>query len=219
MEQLGPLFVHPSEPHRLWILIFACALPCIAVALVVVVRARLPEALASSLLILLPAFTYVLADLHVLEESKSVAFCGSCHETMSPVVQAMRTDKETLSASHYQMGAVSYSNACYECHSGYGIWGGVNAKMAGVKHMLHTVTGNYEFPLKHHGTFDIDSCLSCHATAVPFRKVETHRDEAIQQALLSGEMTCTGVCHPAAHPPDALTGVPSSDGSTAAGGG
>jgi nitrate/TMAO reductase-like tetraheme cytochrome c subunit len=204
---LGPLFVPPSEPHRLWILVFAVAVPCIVVALIVLVRSRLPTALASTVMLLLPVFTYVLGDLLVLEESKSVRFCGSCHQTMSPVVQAMRSDGETLSAVHYQTGAVSHAEACYECHSGYGIWGTVDAKMAGVKHMIHTVTGNFDFPLKHHGTFDISSCLSCHAAAKPFRKAETHRDEGIQQALLSGAMGCTGVCHPAAHPESALNGA------------
>ncbi|MGH0034094.1 MAG: NapC/NirT family cytochrome c [Myxococcota bacterium] len=206
MEELGPLFVHPTEPHRLWILIFACALPSMALALVVLVRSRLPAAVASSGLLLLPVFTYILGDLHVLEESKTVEFCGSCHETMAPVVEAMRDEGESLAGSHYQRGAVSHNDACYQCHSGYGIWGGFDAKLAGVKHMLNTVTGDFELPLSHHGTFDIDACLSCHAGALPFRAVETHRDEGIQQALLSGEMGCAGACHPPAHPQEALNG-------------
>jgi ferredoxin len=171
------------------------------------VRGRLPAPLSAMAFLLLPAFAYVLGDLHVLEESKKVTFCGSCHETMSPIVAAIQDDDETLAGRHFQIGAVSHADACYKCHSGYGIWGGVGAKTAGIMHMLNTVTGSYEFPLQPRRVFDIDSCRSCHAEAKPFRAVEIHRDPDMQAALLTGEMSCTGMCHPAAHPDWALNGA------------
>jgi len=209
MEELGPLFVHPHEASRIWILVVIAATPCIAAALYALVRTRLPDPVATSGMLLLPIVAYVLGDLSLMEQSKKVTFCGSCHETMSPIVKSLSTDKEALSSRHFQLGAVSYVDACYECHSGYGMWGTVHAKLAGVRHMLHTVTENYEFPLSLNAPFDISSCLACHAEAVPFRAVELHRDESIQKALLSGEMGCTGACHPPAHPETALNGVDS----------
>jgi len=57
--------------------------------------------------------------------------------------------------------------------------------------------------------FDIDSCLNCHARAATFRAVEAHQDPDTQQALFKREMSCTGVCHVAAHPDEALNGPPS----------
>ena len=39
-----------------------------------------------------------------------------------------------------------------------------------------------------------------------WRAVEAHATEEIVRALLSREMSCTGMCHPAAHPPEALSG-------------
>ena len=78
--------------------------------------------------------------------------------------------------------------------------------MAGVMHMVRTVTGRYTLPLAVHGPFDIDSCLGCHAHAASFRAVEAHQDADLQKALLSRELSCTGTCHPAAHPESALTG-------------
>jgi hypothetical protein len=207
IENLGPLFVQPSEPDRFWILILLVSVPTIGAACITLVRGRLPSALSSSVLLLLPVFSYVLGNLHVLEESKKVRFCGSCHETMSPVLEALREDEATLAAKHYQRGAVSHRTACYECHSGYGIWGGTNAKLAGVNHMLHTVTGNYAYPLVMRGPFDIDSCLDCHAGSKPFREAVVHQDADIQRMLIDREMGCTGSCHPAAHPPEALRGV------------
>jgi cytochrome c nitrite reductase small subunit len=207
LNDLGPLFVHPYEPDRFWILIALVAVATIGLASIALVRGRLPAALAFPALLLLPVFSYVLGDLHVLEESKSVEFCGSCHETMSPLVESLRTGDGSLASTHYRTGAVSYTDACYQCHSGYGIWGTFDAKLAGVNHMLHTATGRYELPLRHRGTFDISSCLGCHAQAAPFRDVEVHRDPGIQESLVAGEMGCTGACHPSAHPPEALNGA------------
>jgi hypothetical protein len=206
MQDLGPLFVAPQEPDRLGPLIAILASVVIAVALVALVRGRLPGPLSLSALLLVPLFAYALGDLHLLEVSKKVEFCGSCHETMSPLVEAMRSDTEYLSSIHYRRGAVPHDSACYRCHGGYGLLGDAHAKVAGIMHMVHTVTGNYELPLKKSGTFDIASCLDCHAQAAPFRDEETHRDPDLQKALLSGEMGCVGACHPAPHPPQALEG-------------
>lgn len=206
-QPLGPLFVPPESPDRLWILVLIVAVPVLAVSLLVLVRGRLPSALSSMAFLLLPAFGYVLGDINLLEQSKTVTFCGSCHETMSPIVTAIRTDTESLAAIHFQRGRVPHEDACYQCHSGYGMWGDVHAKLAGIRHMLHTVTGDYEYPLAPRPRFDINSCRNCHAAAKPFRDAEAHQDPDIQQALLSGEMSCTGVCHPAAHPDWALDGA------------
>jgi hypothetical protein len=207
IENLGPLFVLPTDPDRFWILILLVSIPTIAGACITLVQGRLPAALSYSVLLLLPVFGYVLGNLHVLDASKKVSFCGSCHETMSPVWDALRENEGTLAAKHYQRGAVSHRTACYQCHSGYGIWGGANAKLAGVNHMLHTVTGSYEYPLTMRGPFDIDSCLDCHAGAKPFREAVVHQDADIQRMLVDREMGCTGSCHPAAHPPEALQGL------------
>jgi hypothetical protein len=208
VQDLGPLFVPPSEPDRFWIVIALLAVAVIAAALAALVRGRLPDALSYPVLMALPLFAYLLGDIHVLEESKHVEFCGSCHATMSPLVEAMQTgDGDYLASIHFQSGAVPHESACYRCHGGYGIWGGVHAKMAGMRHMLHTVTGDYEFPLTKVGTFDISSCLDCHAQARPFRDADAHRDPDLQKALLSGELGCAGLCHPSPHPEQALDGA------------
>ena len=207
MEELGPLFVPPHEPDRLGPLIALVAVTVIAVGFVALLRGRLPDVFSFSALLLVPLFAYVVGDLHLLEVSKKVEFCGSCHETMSPILEAMRSDTEYLSSFHYRRGAVPRDSACYRCHGGYGLQGDTKAKLGGMMHMLHTITGNYEFPLKKVGTFDIQSCLDCHAQAAPFREQEAHRDPDLQQSLLSGEIGCTGVCHAEPHPPEALEGA------------
>jgi len=205
---IGPLFVGPPATQGLpWLSILSIlvAAPAAGILLLGLIRGHLSPALGA-MGVLLPVGAYALGSLLLLEESKGVPFCGSCH-VMTPIVESLLDPQgESLAAIHYARGAVSTSTACYVCHSGYGIWGTVDAKKAGVMHMVRTVTGRYQLPIAHNGPFDIDSCLGCHAHAPRFRAVEAHQPMDIQQALIQREMSCTGLCHPAAHPPEALGG-------------
>lgn len=207
MEQLGPLFIAPHEPDRIGPAIALVALCVVAVGTVALLRGRLPDLFSFAAMLLVPLFAYAVGDMHLLEASKKVEFCGSCHETMSPIVEAMRSDTEYLSSFHYRRGAVPHETACYRCHGGYGLMGDTRAKIGGLRHMLLTVTGDYDFPLQKVGTFDINSCRDCHAQAAPFREQEAHRDPELQKSLLGGEIGCVGVCHPDPHPPEALEGA------------
>ena len=204
---IGPLFAGPPGAHGIpWlhVLPILVAVPAAALLLWGLLRGRLAPTVGA-LAVLLPIAVYALCGLLVLEDSKNVSFCGSCH-VMTPIVASIEADNGSLAAIHYGRGLVPHEQACYVCHSGYGIWGTVGAKMDGVMHMLRTVAGRYEFPIKLRGPFDIDSCLGCHAYAPSFRAVEAHQSPDIQKALIAREMSCTGACHPAAHPDSALTG-------------
>ncbi|MCH7869872.1 MAG: hypothetical protein IH881_19420 [Myxococcales bacterium] len=207
MTELGPLFVPLGGPDYFWILILVFAIPTIGLCLYTLMRGELPAVLSTSGLVLLPVFGYVLGNLHVMNQSTSVEFCGSCHVTMPPLVESMKMGGNELAASHFRKGAVSHKNACYVCHSGYGALGDVRAKLAGINHMLHTIRGSEDYPLKMRSTFDIQSCLDCHAATEPFRSVKGHKTRGIQNQLMSGEIGCTGACHEPAHPPAALNGT------------
>jgi cytochrome c nitrite reductase small subunit len=207
--ELGPLFASPPvEPAVQWsqVLPLVVAAPAVLILLVGLLRGRLSPGVALVGIVVLPAVAYGLGGLMMLETSKSARFCGSCH-VMTPIVASLSdAGNGSLAAVHYTRGLVPTGEACYVCHSGYGIWGTFDAKMAGVMHMVRTVTGRYDLPIKHHGAFDIDACLGCHAGAASFRAVEAHQDPGLQQALLDRTMSCTGACHPAAHPETALMG-------------
>jgi hypothetical protein len=204
----GPLFTGPAATQGLpWlnILVILAVVPAACILLLGLVRGYLPPAVGLAG-VLLPVAAYGLGSLLLLEDSKDVRFCGSCH-LMTPIVDDLIAGKEdSLASIHFARGAVSTETACYVCHSGYGIWGTVDAKKAGVMHMVRTITGRYQLPIAHHGPFDIDSCLGCHAHAPRFRAVEAHQPADVQEALVKREMSCTGLCHPAAHPPEVLTG-------------
>lgn len=207
MDATSPLFAGPPVAHGIpWLALLALLVGGAAAILLLwgVIRGRLPAGYAAAA-VLLPIAAYGLGALHMLEGSKQVAFCGSCH-VMTPIVQSLQGKDDSLASIHYTRGLVPHDQACFTCHSGYGIWGGIDAKMAGMMHMVRTATGWYTLPLTHNGPFDIDSCLGCHAYAASFRAVEAHQDPDVQKALLSREMSCTGACHPAAHPEAALAG-------------
>jgi hypothetical protein len=209
-QDLGPLFLPPASDHHLWIVVVVLAAIGIAIAAVGLVWGRLGPRAAFAGLAVIPAVAALLGNVVVMQESTSVEFCGSCHVTMSPIVASIRANDGSLASIHYARAAMHTEEACYTCHSGYGIWGGLNAKAAGVSHMIHMLTGRYEFPLSMREPFNIDSCLSCHAETSKFRAPPVHNLESVQAGLLSREMGCTGMCHPAAHPVEALNGVPQS---------
>jgi hypothetical protein len=207
VDATSPLFAGPPAAHGIHWLALLAALVGVAAAILLLwglIRGRIPTGYATAA-VLLPVVAYGLASLHMLEGSKQVAFCGSCH-VMTPVLNSVQGNDGSLASIHYARGLVPHEEACFTCHSGYGIWGGVDAKMAGVMHMVRTATGWYTLPLTLNGTFDIDSCLGCHAFAPSFRAVEAHQDPDLQKQLLSHEISCTGTCHPAAHPDSALNG-------------
>ena len=203
-----PLFAWPPV-HRgldwLQILPLLVAIPAAAIVLVGLVRGRLVPAVATAGIVFLPIAAYGLGAVLIMEDSKTVTFCGSCH-VMTPIASSLIAEGDSLAAVHYRRGLVSHDEACFVCHSGYGIWGTLDAKMAGVRHMLRTATNDYTFPIKLVGPFDMGSCLNCHARAASFRAVAAHQDPDTQQALMKGEMTCTGICHSAGHPEEALKG-------------
>ena len=206
-RSLGPLFIHPGELVEpiFWLLPVACALAAGTICVVALIRGRLPESVLSAGFVFLPLLAFALGNAILMERSKSTEFCASCH-VMQPVHDSAREENGTLASFHLAEGAVPARESCYSCHSGYGIWGGFDAKLAGVGHMLHTVRDSYDYPLTLNQPYNIDACLSCHAEARGFRAVDAHQMVEIQEALLSGEMGCTGTCHPSAHPAEALAG-------------
>jgi cytochrome c nitrite reductase small subunit len=207
MDGTLPLFAGPPAANGIhWVGVLAILVASASAVLLVwaLIRGRLPTSYIAAA-VLLPIGAYGLASLHLLEGSKEVAFCGSCH-VMTPILQSLQGNDGSLASTHYARGLVPHDKACFTCHSGYGIWGGVDAKMAGVMHMVRTATGWYTLPIALNGPFDIDSCLGCHAFAPSFRAVEAHQDPDLQKQLLGRELSCTGICHPAAHPESALIG-------------
>jgi nitrate/TMAO reductase-like tetraheme cytochrome c subunit len=133
---------------------------------------------------------------HGLEESATVASCGSCH-VMKPYVQDLRDVKsETLAAVHFKNRYI-LENQCYTCHSDYGLGGTIQAKLGGLGHVWYYTTGRYEVPIKIAHPFSNGRCLSCHGESQKFLNSETKKP--ILADLMSGKTSCLE-CHAPAHP-------------------
>jgi hypothetical protein len=205
-SDLGPLFVEHPEFHLLWIVALFAAAVAVATALYAVVRGQVSRELGLAGLVLVPGVAVLLSNVEVVDRSQEMRFCGSCHEPMAPLMAAVLEDNGSLASIHYQSGAIKGNTACYTCHSGYGLLGDLNAKRAGLRHMWHEYWRSYEYPLAMNRPFDIGACLDCHRHAPKFQAVPLHTDPDTQTALASRELSCTGACHPSAHPSEALNG-------------
>ncbi len=158
-------------------------------------------------LIVLPAGAIFLANYHTFEGVHEVRGCASCH-VMLPMVNDMRDPgSETLAARHYKNKWIA-KDQCYQCHSDYGLGGGLEAKMTGFRHLARYTTRTYQEPIKARVKFDNNNCLNCHDgtpkwVAIP-PHVESHKE------LASNQMSCLD-CHGEAHPTAAQRTPGSSD--------
>lgn len=151
----------------------------------------------------LPLGVVFFAYYHGLEASKSVEACGACH-VMTPFVADLRNPKsDTLAATHYKNRYIQ-ENHCYTCHSDYGMFGTVSAKLAGLGHVYYNLTDTYPRPIKIRQPYSNLRCLSCHGGAQNF--LAKHETEEIPK-LMAGKDSCLD-CHGPAHTPLEIAPAP-----------
>ncbi|MEW6143540.1 MAG: NapC/NirT family cytochrome c [Thermodesulfobacteriota bacterium] len=143
---------------------------------------------------------YLLNFSVAIEDSKKVEFCNSCHIMHGYVMGLKDPDSEDLSSVHYQYRWIA-DDQCFTCHSDYGLFGNMKAKMTGIRHVWAYYTG-YETPVELYGTYDNGICLRCHAPVNSYQEIEEHEENA--DDILSSKMSCIGVdCHVKPHPEEA----------------
>jgi cytochrome c nitrite reductase small subunit len=132
----------------------------------------------------------------VLETTKTVESCASCH-VMDPFVNDLFDDESTtLAARHKKNGWIS-EYQCYTCHTTYGAHGTFEGKRDGFRHWLLYVTNTWEDPIAFAGSYPNQNCTACHGGTQKFREVDSHR--ALSQRMRADEVSCTS-CHGPAHP-------------------
>ena len=131
-----------------------------------------------------------------LNAMQTVEFCNSCH-VMEPYVASLNVDDpESIPAIHYQNNWVPQKKACYDCHSEYGMFGDVKAKLNGLKHVyVNFITGPPE-KIELYKPYHNRDCLHCHEPARRFQENEDHIDNL--DDLHSGETSCLD-CHDVGH--------------------
>lgn len=146
---------------------------------------------------LVPVMVAFLSFAHGLDQSSTVASCGTCHVMTTHTADLMNVKSDTLAATHYKNRYIQ-DHHCYTCHSDYGFGGTLSAKIAGVGHVWRYTTGRYELPLKIARPYPNVRCLGCHGASQKFLNSEGH-PEGVMPLISDGTMSCLE-CHGPAHP-------------------
>ena len=111
---------------------------------------------------------------------------------------------DSLAAVHYKNRYIQ-TDQCYTCHSDYGMFGTMSAKLEGLGHVYHNIDG--QLPETHQDReAPTRTCAASPATAEPQNFVAKHEKD-IMPSLLSNENSCLD-CHGPAHKPETAGGAP-----------
>lgn len=158
----------PDSPGRHWLLLFG--------------------------IVVLPGLALLLGASTTIEDAKRPEFCGSCH-VMQPFIDDLKNpESTTLAAVHYQNRYI-LEHQCYTCHTDYGFFGPLQAKLAGMRHLWHYETGHYTLPIRIAAPYRVQNCLHCHGESKRFR--DRHTDLLTQ--IDAGDVSCLD-CHGPPHP-------------------
>ncbi len=147
-------------------------------------------------LFVLPVIVGLGTSATVLETTKTVQSCGTCH-VMDPFVNDLYDPESTsLAARHYKNQWIS-EYQCYTCHTTYGAHGTFEGKRDGFRHWLLFVTQTWEDPITYAGSYPNMNCTACHGGTPAYQEVPSHI--ALRDKFRTDEVSCTS-CHGPAHP-------------------
>ncbi len=135
-----------------------------------------------------------------IDRSKQTAFCLTCHIMESHGKSLYVDDPSYLAAAHFQNHRIPVDEACYTCHTDYALYGGVVAKMRGLRHIYIQYLGTPPSPdnIKLYSPYNNRECLHCHLGARSFESNPIH--VAIRDSLTSNQTSCmTSGCHDTVH--------------------
>ena len=138
-----------------------------------------------------------------MEHATSTQFCLSCH-VMSDYGRSLYVDDPSyVPAAHFQNNRVPRDHACYTCHTDYTMFGGVHAKLRGVRHLYVQYLGTIPAPdrIRLYTPYNNRECLHCHAGARRFEEASNHTKTATMLGdITSGRLSCvSSKCHDTVH--------------------
>jgi len=147
-------------------------------------------------LFVLPTTATLTSTATVMEGTKAVEACASCH-VMQPFVNDLSDpNSPTLAARHYKNNWISREQ-CYSCHVTYGAAGTIEGKRDGFRHWLLYITNTYHDPIKYTGSYSNSNCMYCHEGTTKWDRVKSHN--ALAEDLSSDRIACLR-CHGPPHP-------------------
>ena len=212
---LNPMVLHAADPVSdfrfdpvehwaarvlTWALVAAAVLA--AYALFAVIRGELNGIAGRSIMavgvVILPAFSVATGMLLVFVRAGSVEFCASCHHVMQDYADDMKDPDGTgIAAVHFANQYIP-GNQCYECHTSYGLFGTVEAKIHGIGEVYRYYTRTYDQPIEMWQPYSNRDCLKCHANSRKWQTVDAHTDEDMQDRLFDDRTSCMS-CHDPGH--------------------
>jgi len=188
----------PLQSAGIFILIGVTVLLIVALIL----RPGLSDAVSGKILSFVALFilpvTLALAgfDQH-MEQSKSTQFCLSCHVMAKHGRSLEVDDQDYIVAAHFQNRRIPREEACYTCHTHYAMFGGVQAKLNGLRHLwVNYVSPVEEGDIELYEPYQNRECLHCHDGARSFEESEPH--DIMLEALKANETSCLD-CHNSVH--------------------
>jgi cytochrome c nitrite reductase small subunit len=154
------------------------------------------KALLFGSILVLPVIVVFLATAHGMQESMTVDACAHCHVMEAHAADLRNPKSDSLAAVHYKNRYIQ-ENHCYTCHSDYGMFGTMSAKLEGLGHVVHNTTGHYPMPLKIAHPYSNLRCLNCHAGSQKF--LAKHEPDELAK-LAANKDSCLD-CHGPAHTP------------------
>jgi len=195
------------------VLVLAFAALAALLALLVGARADLTRArggriVAFVALFILPAVSLWAGFSAQMESAQSTTFCLSCH-VMEDYGKSLTVDDPSyIPAVHYQNNRVPTDRACYTCHTDYAMFGGVRAKLRGVRHLAVQYFGTVPAPkdIKLYEPYNNRECLHCHEGARKFEEASAHhKTPELLNEIKSNARSCTASrCHDTIHDVDTL---------------
>jgi nitrate/TMAO reductase-like tetraheme cytochrome c subunit len=102
-----------------------------------------------------------------------------------------------LAAIHYANRYIP-SNQCYDCHTSYGLFGTVEAKLNGIAEVYRYYTRTYRQPISMWHPYSNRDCLKCHAESRKWLAIDAHVEGDTRQRLFGDLSSCMD-CHVEAH--------------------
>ncbi len=212
---LSPFVVHAAGPGSdfrfdpvehwaarilTWALVAAVVL--VSYAIFAVLRGELSGVPGKGIMlvgvVLLPSFSVATGMLLVFIRAESVEFCASCHHVMQAYADDMTDPEGTgIAAVHFGNRYIP-GNQCYECHTSYGLFGTVEAKLHGIGEVYRYYTHTYNQPIEMWQPYANRDCLKCHANSRKWLLVDAHTDEDMQAQLFDDRISCMD-CHESGH--------------------
>lgn len=175
-------------------------------------QSRVGKILAFAALFIIPVLsTWGSFEGH-MEHAQSTSFCLSCH-IMTDYGRSLHIDDPSyLAARHFQNNRVPRDRACYTCHTDYTMFGGVSAKLRGLRHLWIQYIGTIPKPedIKLYTPYNNRECLHCHLGARRFEEASAHQKKPdLLINVKSGKLSClSSGCHDIVHDVETLKDAP-----------